>query len=42
MTLRWGKVTFVETLEDLQVLENALKVVADCGVPEALAEPITD
>lgn len=42
MTLRWGKITFVETLEDLQVLENALKVVADSGVPEALAEPITD
>lgn len=30
------------TLEDLQVLEHALRLVADFGVPEALADPITD
>lgn len=42
MTLQWGKVTAVETLEDLQVLENALQMVADFGIPEALADPITD
>ena len=38
--LRWGKVVSVETLEQLQTLERALRIVADSGVPEALAEPI--
>ncbi|KAB1653829.1 nuclear transport factor 2 family protein [Pseudoclavibacter chungangensis] len=38
--LRWGKVVSVETLEQLQPLERALRIVADSGVPEALAEPI--
>lgn len=42
MTLRWGKVTSVETVEDLQVLERALQAVADAGVAEALAPPIED
>ncbi|ROZ64251.1 nuclear transport factor 2 family protein [Kocuria soli] len=42
MTLRWGKVAEVETLEDLQVLERALSVVAKHGQQEALAEPIED
>lgn len=42
MTLKWGKVTAVETMEDLQVLEKALQVVADSGMEEALAAPITD
>lgn len=42
LTLRWGKVTHVETLENLQVLERALRVVADHGHPEALADPIQD
>lgn len=40
MTLRWGKVSSVETVEDLQVLERALQIVADSGNSEALAEPI--
>ncbi|PRA78810.1 nuclear transport factor 2 family protein [Microbacterium sp. MYb66] len=40
MTLRWGKVSAVETVEDLQVLERALRLVADSGKPEALAAPI--
>lgn len=40
MTLRWGKVSTVETVEDLQVLERALCLVADSGKPEALAAPI--
>ena len=40
MTLRWGKVSSVETVEDLQVLERALQIVADSGKPEALADPI--
>lgn len=40
MTLKWGKVTSVETVEDLQILERALKVVADAGNPDAVAAPI--
>ncbi|MFD6698021.1 MULTISPECIES: nuclear transport factor 2 family protein [unclassified Microbacterium] len=40
MTLKWGKVTSVETVEDLQILERALKIVADAGNAEAAAAPI--
>lgn len=40
MTLKWGKVVSVETVEDLQVLERALRAVADSGNEEALAPPI--
>lgn len=40
MTLKWGKVTAVETIEDLQVLERALTTVADAGNPAARAAPI--
>ena len=40
MTLKWGRLTSVETVEDLQVLERALKVVANAGNPEADAAPI--
>lgn len=42
MTLAWGKVISVETVEDLQVLERALAAVAENGKPEALAAPISD
>lgn len=42
MTLRWGRVTEVETLENLQELERALAVVAAHGQAEATAEPIED
>lgn len=42
MTLRWGKVVQVQTLEDLQVLDHALQVMAAHGAAEALAEPIED
>lgn len=42
LTLRWGRVTEVETVEDLQVLQNALAIVAASGVAEASAAPITD
>lgn len=42
MTLRWGKVTEVETLENLQELQRALDVVAAHGKAEAHAEPIED
>lgn len=41
MTLQWGKVTDVETVEDLQVLSRALAVVAASGNAEAAATPIT-
>ncbi|MFT4220276.1 MAG: nuclear transport factor 2 family protein [Microbacterium sp.] len=42
MTLAWGRVTSVETVEDLQVLERALAAVADAGNAEARAAPIAD
>ena len=42
MTLAWGKVASVETVEDLQVLERALTAVAEAGKPEAHAAPISD
>lgn len=42
MTLRWGRVASVESLEDLQVLVKALQIVADHGKLEALADPILD
>lgn len=42
LTLVWGKVTSVETIEDLQLLEGALRVVAESGNTAALADPIED
>ncbi|WP_198677552.1 hypothetical protein [Leucobacter luti] len=42
MKLRWGRVTAIETLEDLQNLQRALLVVAAAGRPEAIAPPIED
>lgn len=42
MTLVWGRVTSVENIEDLQVLERALRAVADAGEREAVAAPISD
>lgn len=42
MTIEWGKVSSIESLEDLQQLDRALAVVAASGQPEALAAPITD
>ena len=42
MPLRWGRAASVESLEDLQVLEKALQIVADHGKSEALADPILD
>lgn len=42
ITMVWGNVVAVETLEDLEVLERALRVVADSGNLEALADPIED
>lgn len=40
LTLRWGKVTEVETIEDLQALQRALAAVAASGIDEALSAPI--
>lgn len=40
LTLRWGNVTEVETIEDLQVLQRALAAVAASGIDEALSAPI--
>jgi ketosteroid isomerase-like protein len=42
LTLRWGKVTSVETIEDLQALDQALQAVARDGRNEALAAPINE
>ncbi|WP_427869140.1 nuclear transport factor 2 family protein [Leucobacter luti] len=42
MTIRWGRVSDIESLEDLQVLERALDAVAASGEPEAHGRPIED
>jgi len=42
MTLRWGRVTSVITLEDTQRLAAAMPVLAAAGVGEATAAPIDD
>lgn len=42
LVLSWGRVISVETIEDLHVIERAFRTVADAGVSEALAAPITD
>lgn len=38
--LRWGRITEVRTLLDLQQLDEALGLLASTGVTEAKAEPI--
>lgn len=40
ITLRWGKISSVETIEDLQRLTRALATVAAAGNDEAAATPI--
>lgn len=42
MGMRWGRITEIHTLEDVQTLIRALDVVAAAGNPEAHAPPITD
>lgn len=42
LTMRWGRVTEIESLEDLQQLMRALDQVALAGNPEAHAAPIPD
>lgn len=42
MTMKWGKLTDVKTLEDTVVLQQALDAAAAAGAHEAHAAPITD
>jgi ketosteroid isomerase-like protein len=42
MTLRWGRITDVVTLEDTQRFINALPALADSGISDASLPPITD
>lgn len=42
LTIRWGMVSEIESLEDLQRLERALAAVASAGLVEAEAAPIDD
>jgi ketosteroid isomerase-like protein len=42
MTLRWGRITEVLTLEDTQRFVNMLPRLAAAGIAEATAAPITD
>jgi ketosteroid isomerase-like protein len=42
LTMRWGKITEVWTLEDTAVLAHALDRLAAAGFEEAHAAPITD
>ena len=41
MSMKWGRITRIETMEDTQLLEQALQVVAESGCAEALEPPIT-
>jgi ketosteroid isomerase-like protein len=40
--MRWAKITEIHTLEDTAVLQRTLDHLAELGVAEAHAEPITD
>ncbi|WP_306770325.1 hypothetical protein [Microbacterium sp. 18062] len=42
MAVSRSQPTSVETIEDLQVLERALRAVVNAGEAEALAAPIND
>jgi ketosteroid isomerase-like protein len=42
MVLRWGKITSVVTVEDTQRFVDLLPALADVGIPDATAAPITD
>lgn len=41
MRIRWGRVTRIETLENLHTLDKALEHMHAAGNPEATADPIT-
>lgn len=42
LSLSWGRIRSIETVEDTQLLVRTLERIAAAGVPEALAEPIVD
>ena len=42
MNVRWGRITRIETMEDTQILEQALQVVAESGCVEALEPPMNE
>jgi ketosteroid isomerase-like protein len=42
MRMRWARITEIRTLEDTAVLQQALDRLADSGIAEAHAAPITD
>jgi ketosteroid isomerase-like protein len=42
MRLRWGRITSIVTVEDTQKFVNVLPLLAQAGVQEANAAPITD
>ncbi len=42
IVLRLGRVVSIETVEDTQRLERALRALGAAGVPEALAAPLND
>jgi ketosteroid isomerase-like protein len=42
MRMRWARITEIHTLEDTAVLQQALDRLADGGIAEAHAAPITD
>jgi ketosteroid isomerase-like protein len=42
MSMRWARITEIQTLEDTATLQNALDKLAAAGVAEAHAAPITD
>ena len=42
LRMRWARITEIHTLEDTAVLEKLLDRLAELGISEAHAEPITD
>jgi ketosteroid isomerase-like protein len=42
ISMRWGRITQVHTLEDTATLQHALDALAAAGIKEAHAAPITD
>jgi ketosteroid isomerase-like protein len=42
VTIRFGRVTAIETVEDTQRLERAMQALAATGFDEAVAPPLTD
>jgi ketosteroid isomerase-like protein len=42
MSMRWGRITEIHTLEDTATLQEALDRLATAGIDEARADPIAD